>query len=185
MNDLDRFMADGWRILHEGVADSDSPARFAALATVDHSGTPKVRTVALRRADENARVLEMHTDLRTAKVAELMAQPRASLMIWHPGPRLQFRGTGRMDVLSGPDVAQRWQLVPDSARAAYGHIPAPGTTIDAVGAFDITPDVDNFAALVLHLDQIDLVCLADPDEAGHRRAIYDKKQDWRGQWVSP
>ncbi len=185
MSDLDRFLSDGWNMLRQGVASSSSPARYAALATVDPSGTPQVRTVALRRTDEEARILEMHTDLRTAKVAELENRPRASVMVWHLEPRLQFRGSGRVDILSGPKVTQRWQSVPDAARAAYGHVPAPGAPLHSGGDFRIVPEANNFAALVLHLDQIDLVSLDAPDDSGHRRAVYAAEQGWRGQWVSP
>ena len=97
-----------------------------------------------------------------------------------------MRASGVVSIQTGDAVAARWQAVPIPARAAaYGHSPPPSTVIPEASGFDITPDHANFAVLRLTLDQIELVDLSDPDEADHRRALFTRHDNWRGQWRSP
>ena len=54
--------------LLRGVRDRRAPTRHPTLATVTPDGRPKARTVVLRAADKQAGILELHTDLHSAKV---------------------------------------------------------------------------------------------------------------------
>ncbi len=68
--------------LAEGARDGRSPFRTPALATLGRDGAPQLRTVVLRGFDPAARSLSIHTDRRSAKVAELAADPRAALHVY-------------------------------------------------------------------------------------------------------
>ena len=73
----DDLLADTWRTLVRAVADSRHAWRWPALATIGADGAPDVRTVVLRNASEALRRLELHTDARSAKVAQVAARPQA------------------------------------------------------------------------------------------------------------
>ncbi|SLN33482.1 pyridoxamine 5'-phosphate oxidase family protein [Roseisalinus antarcticus] len=176
---LDGMRAEVWARLMLGVVDAASAARFPVLATVSPTGLPEARTVVLRGAEEH--VCEVHTDLRSDKIASLRATPCAALLIWEPEVRLQIRLACRAEILEGDAVVERWAQVPDSSQTAYGKRPPPGTVIADSLDYELAPGAENFAALRLEVDEIDAVHLG-PD---HRRARFERRDGWAGRWLSP
>jgi len=57
--------------------------------------------------------MAVHIDLRSAKVTELLAEPRATLLIWEQKARLQIRLRVQVEVKSGQTVTADWQRVPE------------------------------------------------------------------------
>lgn len=180
-NDLSAFLAEAWQHLRRGAADAKSPARYPVLATVASDGTPEARTVALRRADATAAILEVHTDIQSPKVTALRNTPRAALHVWLPRARLQIRVTADVEIRTGPDVQDAWDQVPPASRVSYGTEPLPGTPIPSVHAYEKLPVRDRFAVLRCHAMHIDLVHL----DTVHRRAEYLRGNGWAGQWLAP
>ena len=178
---LDGLLETCWSELKLGVAHSHHPARNANLATVDKNGLPKVRTVVLRRADQNQSELDVHTDLRSDKISDLRANPVASLLFWLPDQRLQLRLSCQVAIESGSTVRDLWNKVPQHSRVAYGSTPPPGTPIDNALSYERVPNPDDFAVLVCQINEIDVLHLGDD----HRRARYTKKRDWDGEWLAP
>lgn len=179
--ELDTLLAQVWARLVRGVGDRHAPARHPVFATVAPDGTPEVRTVVLRAADPAAGTLDVHTDLRSAKVAALRHQPIAALHVWDATAHLQTRITASVKVLTGDAVAALWQRVPDTSQAAYGTMPAPGTPITAALDYRKTPDPAAFAVLRCTVQGIDAVHLGP----NHRRARFDAADGWHGQWLAP
>lgn len=173
--------ARAWDILTRGPADRHAPARHIALATTAPDGTPELRTVVLRAADRTTATLDIHTDLRSAKVAALRHTPTAQTLVWDPRARLQIRATGTAIILTGEDAAPLWARVPEASRPAYGATPPPGTPIPEALAYTHTDGAAAFAVIRLTLTTLDLLHLGD----SHRRARFDRADDWRGQWLSP
>lgn len=180
-NDLAAFWGEAWQHLGRGVADAKSPARFPVFATVSPGGVPEARTVVLRAASRSAAILEVHTDIATAKVASLQASPVAALHVWLPRANVQIRVTADVDILTGDAVEGAWEKVPQGSRVSYGTEPAPGTVIDHVYAYDKPPKRDRFAVLRCAVREMDLVHLGGQ----HRRAVYVRDDDFAGQWVAP
>ena len=174
--ELDTLEAHVWNRLSHAAATSDDPIRIVALATAGPAGA-QVRMVALRAASRAMRAVEVHTDLRTPKVGQVQDDPRAQILAWDPGARLQLRLSVRVEVIAGDPG--RWSAVPEPARVNYGTIPPPGTPIPSPAAFDRAASIGRFAALRCHVREIDAVSLA---HAPHRRAIL--RADGGG-WVAP
>ena len=170
-----------WDCLADGVARRDAPARHVTFATVGLDGGPGARTVVLRGADRGDSVVEVHTDLFSAKVAELRRDARAAILIWDGDRQLQMRLSVTVTILSGDAVAAIWARVPDPSRQAYGVTPPPGTPIPDALAYDKRADGATFAVLRCAIDRVDLVHLG----AAHRRARFDRADGWAGQWCVP
>ena len=170
-----------WLRLQRGVADRHAAARHPVLATVAPGGMPQARTVVLRAADPEARLLEVHTDIHSAKIADLRANPHAALHVWDAGAHLQTRIEARATILTGDAVAAIWARVPDPARQSYGTRPAPGTPIADALAYDKPADPAAFAVLRLEVLAIDAVHLGQR----HRRARWRCETGWRGEWLAP
>jgi pyridoxine/pyridoxamine 5'-phosphate oxidase len=180
-SDLATLRRQVWERLVRGVRDRHAPARHPTLATIGMDGMPQVRTVVLRAADKPAATLDIHTDLHSAKVTQLRSDPRAALHVWDPSPHLQVRIEAEVAILSGAEVADIWHRVPEASRLAYGSAPAPGQSIEAALAYEKSPDPAAFAVLRLSVQAIDALYLG-PD---HRRARFDRADEWAGQWLAP
>lgn len=179
--DLPQLHAQVWTRLIRGVHDRRAPARHPTLATVTPDGKPQARTVVLRAADKPAGTLDIHTDLRSAKVGDLRVTPFAALHVWDASAHLQLRLEAHVTVLAGPDVAAIWAGVPVATRLSYGSIPAPGQPI--AGALDYTkvPEPASFVVLRLQVSAVDALHLGP----NHRRARFDRQNAWAGAWLAP
>ena len=180
-NDLGTFLNEAWQHLGRGVADSKSPARYPTFATTAPDGTPEARTVALRAAVRSEGWVAVHTDIVTDKIISLRKTPRAALHIWLPKADLQIRLTAETEILTGDPVEDQWSRIPPASRVSYGTEPAPGTPIGHVYDYEKPPVRDRFAVLKCHLVRIDLVHL----DTRHRRAVFERHDDWKGTWVAP
>ncbi|MCC5972479.1 MAG: pyridoxamine 5'-phosphate oxidase family protein [Rubellimicrobium sp.] len=178
---LPAFHALAWTRLVRGVADRHAAARHPTLATAGPDGAPELRTVVLRAADPQAGTLEIHTDLRSPKAAQIAADPRVALHVWDDRARLQIRIAANVVILTGEEVASQWGRVPAASRISYGSDPAPGQPIPA--ALDYRPGTDPaaFAVLRLGIARMDLLHLG----TSHRRAVFARADDWTGHWLAP
>lgn len=179
--DLQELHAQVWTRLIRGVRDRRAPGRHPTLATVSPDGWPQARTVVLRAADQAAGTLDIHTDLQSAKVAEVRQTPCAAIHIWDASAHLQMRLVATVAVLSGDAVAEVWAKVPEVSRRSYGSHPAPGQGIAQALDYAIQPDPDRFGVLRLTVQSIDAVHLGP----NHRRARFDRETDWAGTWLAP
>lgn len=179
--DLTRLYAEVWLRLIRGVHDRHAPARHPTLATVTTDGRPQARTVVLRAADQSAGTLDIHTDLQSAKMGDLAATPFAALHVWDTSAHLQLRLEARVTLLTGQDVAAIWAGVPAVSRLSYGSSPAPGHPIAQALEYTKASDPAFFAVLRLSVSTIDALHLGP----NHRRARFDRRDDWAGEWLAP
>ena len=139
------ILARATALLCDGAEHPGSHWRNLALGSVGLDGTPQVRTVVLRRFDTGAHTLDTHTDTRSAKHAELLANPAATLHGWDTESRVQLRASGVVSLHAGDEVArQSWAALRAASRATYRVNPGPGTRLaqpDSAG-----PERDDEAA---------------------------------------
>lgn len=113
--------------LDEGDVDADPVVQFRrwfqeakdarvlepnamVLATAGADGAPDARTVLLKGAD--ARGFAFYTDYRSAKAAELDANPRAALVFWWAELERQVRVAGRVERVSREESAAYYATRP-------------------------------------------------------------------------
>jgi pyridoxamine 5'-phosphate oxidase len=173
---LPELEAAVWQGLKRACADPKHPWRTPVLATVDAQGLPDARTVVLRECDAETRSLVIFTDARSAKVAQLVAQAKAVLVIWayRPGAwQLRINTTVAVQT-AGPAVASRWARVKDSPAARdYLSPRAPGSVVGLEPKDGCLPEPasqSHFAVLTAKVNSIDWLEL---HREGHRRARFD------------
>ena len=150
-----------WRPLLRSAREREgrSPqARWLQLATVAGDGTPRVRTLVFR-GWAGSTALDLLTDGRSAKPAELAQQPAVELCWLLPRARSQFRLRGSLQTLP-PEQEQRererhWQMLSPGGRSLWGW-PPPGEPFDPEAAFpeqlpDGSPLPDHFQLLRIAL----------------------------------
>ncbi|MEB3331956.1 MAG: pyridoxamine 5'-phosphate oxidase family protein [Synechococcaceae cyanobacterium] len=164
-------------------------ARWLQLATVASDGTPRVRTLVFR-GWAGAAALDLLTDGRSVKPAELADQPAVELCWLLPRARSQFRLRGSLQSLP-PELAQQererhWRQLSPAGRALWGW-PAPGAPLQRQAAFpaelpDAVPMPLHFLLLRIALSQVELLELRDHP---HRRRRWRLDAGWHEQELNP
>jgi pyridoxine/pyridoxamine 5'-phosphate oxidase len=186
MADLHAVLATAFGLLAEGASNPKSAWRNPALATSDGQ-SPGIRTIVLRRFSPDERVVELHTDARSPKLAALTRNPRAALHGWDADRRIQLRLDGVVEVAPEPQTQAAWDALPDGSRATYQVSQAPGTPIadpaEALGTLSIAQARAEFRVLWLRFDALEYLSLA---HGSHHRASFV----WQGgpvaaTWLVP
>lgn len=181
-----------WRPLLRAARQREgrSPlARWLQLATVAGDGTPRVRTLVFRGWG-GASCLDLLTDGRSAKAAELRAQPAVELCWLLPRARCQFRLRGGVLAFPGKqESAERerhWQALTPEGRALWGW-PPPGQPLETSAPFPLTlpletPLPEAFRLLRIALAQVELLELASQP---HHRRRWRAAEGWREEPLNP
>ncbi|TDL91125.1 pyridoxamine 5'-phosphate oxidase family protein [Meridianimarinicoccus aquatilis] len=180
--DLETLRTRVWETISDGVHNRHSAARVAALATAGQNGGAEARMVVLRGADQTSGKIYVHTDTLSAKVAELRADPRATVLIWDPAAQFQIRLKVEVGIDTGSCVERDWDRIPGQARRVYGNAPEPGWGLECPEALTVTPDQSRFAVMTCTLREIDALHLG---HEVHHRAAFRRRDGWRGEWIAP
>jgi pyridoxamine 5'-phosphate oxidase len=189
---LPTILAAAWTMLERGAARADDDAHWPVFASVDARDpervSPDARVVVLRRADRSAAELEVHSDARAHKLAQLGAVPRACLVFHDRGRDVQLRVHGTVHIHVGDACARAaWDRLSASSQRAYLAPRTPGEPTDVPdvnlpdGLRTRVPDAAEaqagfarFAVIVLAVHELDWLRL---DRAGHQRAHFE--------WLAP
>ena len=181
-----------WRPLLRGAREREGrlpQARWLQLATVAADGTPRIRTLVFRGWADGA-ALDLLTDGRSAKLAELSRQPCVELAWLLPKARCQFRLRGSLLSLPAPidarEMERHWQSLSPAGRALWGW-PQPGAPLDAGAPFprELAADLPipaHFQLLRIALTQVELLELTDHP---HRRRRWCLGDGWQEQPLNP
>ncbi|MFN9694246.1 MAG: pyridoxamine 5'-phosphate oxidase family protein [Synechococcaceae cyanobacterium] len=181
-----------WRPLLRGAREREGrapQARWLQLASVAADGSPRVRTLVFRGWAGPA-ALDLLSDARSAKLAELERQPAVELCWLLPKARSQFRLRGQWQhlpaALEQRERQRHWQALTPSGRAVWGW-PAPGEPLDPQAAFakelpDDAPLPAWFLLLRLALERVELLELRGHP---HRRRLWRLETGWREEALNP
>ncbi len=173
-----------WQKLGRACRDRRSAWRTPVLATVGEDGAPRARILVLRAVDGAGRLLTLHSDARSGKMAELSASPFVALTFYDSKDQLQLRATGAATVLrAGPAVDSAWARVPDAARRNYRTLESPGSPMaDAA----LSMDADgrrNFALIHIEVRRLEFLWLGADR---HRRGAFHWTDDGcQRSWLVP
>ena len=165
------------------------------VATV-HNGQPKARTVVLRGVTEDPLALRFHTDIRSAKVAQLQAAPSVEWLFYHPVTRFQLRVAASAIVQTSGDVFEKaWSKTSVKSRRCYlGPFPPgaqcespvhnlPAELIDRDPTREESEAGRKNAIVQCAVDRIELLYLKHD---GHIRCAFSRVEgEWSHDWLAP
>jgi 3-hydroxyisobutyrate dehydrogenase len=189
--DLQEIRGMTWALLREGVKSAKTPLHTPCLATLGEYG-PSTRTVVLRLASEQDRLIACHSDIRSAKVMEAQKNPRASWLFYDHDRKLQLRLAGQTTVHSDDDFAGTcWAATKPMGRACYNTQTGPGRKLQspatAPGVMSTEAEElgarKHFAVIACRIEFMDWLLLS---ARGHRRAQFVWRDGgWESSWVAP
>ncbi|MFD1301274.1 pyridoxamine 5'-phosphate oxidase family protein [Methylobacterium marchantiae] len=190
-DDIEASLAHLWRLLEEGPRLRRNAFHMPALATVDETGAPQLRTIVLREAEAVAGTLRFHCDRRSRKAAEIAATGRAALHGYDSASKVQIRISGTAMLHTDDALAdEAWAGSLVMSRVCYGVAPGPGVELASGDAYSL-PETDaaialgrpNFCAVVVTATRLEFLFL---DRRGHRRAAWTREgAGWTGTWLAP
>jgi hypothetical protein len=182
----DATLAAIWRSLVEATTRRTAWT-LGALATVDGTGAPSVRSIILRDCDPGAGTVAFATDARSAKVAQIAVEPRVAMTFWDDGTGVQLRLVGHATLADAVERRVRWAALGAHTRRGYGSPSVPGTPL-APEDEPARPDdeelwFDRFAWIEVRVDRIDRLDIStDPHE---RTVLTRTDRGWSGGRVAP
>lgn len=127
LEDIDK---DCWQQLAIGAGKPDADFHFLTLSSVDLQSKPQARTVVLRGVDPVSRVLEFHTDIRSAKWRELANNPHVTVLGYENKTQLRMQGTVELHAGNSERADAAWNQLSARTQKTYAG-PAPGTDLSA------------------------------------------------------
>ena len=197
-DDLAGALERSLRLLEEAIDDPTSPVRTPVLISISTGGLAQGRTVVLRSFNRQQRQLKIYTDVRSAKVAQLRAQPACTLVAYQPNPMMQLRlSTNAMVNHNNECTHEAWAVMPGPNRCNYLTDPDPG--LISVQATDGRPVINaesvptnneneiaysHFSVIVFTINELEWLYLP---RRGHRRAqfIWDETNSLQSDWLIP
>jgi len=179
-----------WTSLEGATTQRGSPFATVQAATIGLDGSPMVRTVVLRDTNRKDNAVSFHSDLRSAKVAELNRDPRISLVGYDRGEGVQVRLSGTAQLITdGPEKEHLWRAASVDTRSLYQSTTSPGMPVDATHITHVAQeDLDdfgyrNFCVINVSLTFIDFLQLRP---VTHERVqLFLREQAWIQTPVTP
>jgi pyridoxamine 5'-phosphate oxidase len=110
--------SEPWRLfetwMEEAKRSEPNDANAMALATVDPDGLPNVRMVLLKGVDEGGFVF--YTNTQSNKGRELLATPKAAIVLHWKSLRRQIRARGPVTIVSDAEADAYFQSRPRDSR---------------------------------------------------------------------
>jgi pyridoxamine 5'-phosphate oxidase len=168
-------------------------SRYFQLATVRSDGKPANRTVVFRGFLENSDRLQISTDSRSEKIAQIKAYHWGEACWYFTQTREQFRLLGQLTVV-GVDCTDEslqqsrqvvWQGLSDAARSQFTWSnPAQPRTDFSSSIPSPSDPLANFCLLLLDPERVDHLEL---QEQPHNRTQYyrDRDRTWKVVSVNP
>lgn len=190
IDDLALSLDQAWSLLEHGASDRRAPAHTPTLASLSLDGSPSLRTVVLRACSRSDRRLLVHTDRRSRKIEELLAEPRCSVLVYDPPQKIQLRLGARATLhLDGALADLQWSRSQETSRQIYGVGLAPGQIVSepatVVADLALRSEAEqraNFAVLALEVFEIEWLYLS---AQGHRRARFRLGGRDTAEWWVP
>ncbi|MEO0637778.1 MAG: pyridoxamine 5'-phosphate oxidase family protein [Pseudomonadota bacterium] len=186
---LDNVLSDIWLTLGRARADARHAWRYPVFGTIDSDGWPMSRTVGLREVDATSRKLAIHTDVRAAKVQEVIDHSKCSLLFYNPRTMEQLRVTGLAGLRGEAETADAWSKLSVHQHHNYSVDPAPGSEIAAWNDYGHAATAETIAARFRVIDvsvvSFDWIRLDRPvNGIGHKRAAFNLEAK-TGNWLVP
>ena len=152
----------------------------------------------LRGFNRQQRQLTIYTDARSAKVAQLRAQPACTLVAYQPNPMMQLRLSTNAIVNHNNEIThEAWAVMPGPNRCNYLTDPDPGSISGqptdgrpVINAESVPTNNENkiayshFSVIVFTINELEWLYLP---RRGHRRAqfIWDEANSLQSDWLIP
>lgn len=177
---LSEILRDNINDIKFGYLKRRHPNKYCSLASV-YKDKPIVRTVVLRDMSEKYNLI-FFTDKRSEKVKQYQDNPNAEVLFYNHNKLLQIKAGGKINLLQDEERINYYkQKIQGSSQKDYTTLKTPSTPIKNPDNVEYGDEL-NFTVLELETTYIESLQLKRPN---HIRCLFEKKDDWKGQFLVP
>ena len=183
-----------WLMLDDAVTNRGSQFRIPTFICGDQSSFDG-RIVVLRKSDQQNRLVQFHSDIRSDKIQKLKKNPNAAMLFYDKEEKIQVRLKVECTVNHNNNVTKEsWSKTQHISRKCYLVDNGPGTESDIptsglkpeLNNFEFTMEQSeegykNFTVIQCKVKSIEWLYLA---AKGHRRARFDLETN-KDTWLVP
>ena len=183
-----------WLMLDDAVTNRGSQFRIPTFICGDQSSFDG-RIVVLRKSDQQNRLVQFHSDIRSDKIEKLKKNPNAAMLFYDKEEKIQVRLKVECTVNHNNNVTKEsWSKTQHISRKCYLVDNGPGTESDLptsglkpeLDNFDYTKEQSeegykNFTVIQCKIKSIEWLYLA---AKGHRRAKFNLENN-KDTWLVP
>ena len=184
-----------WFMLIDAVTNRNSPFRIPVFICGNQTNFDG-RVVVLRKADQQNKLLQFHSDIRSDKIKKLKKNKNASMLFYDKEEKIQLRAKVKCVINYNNKITKEsWLKTQHISRKCYLVENGPGTESDAPTS-GLKPELDNFeftkeqsekgyknfTVIQCKIKSIEWLYLA---AKGHRRAFLDYAHGSKYTWLVP
>ncbi|MDA1198115.1 MAG: pyridoxamine 5'-phosphate oxidase family protein [Proteobacteria bacterium] len=184
-----------WLMLIDAVTNRNSPFRIPVFICGNQTNFDG-RVVVLRKADQQNKLLQFHSDIRSDKIKKLKKNKNASMLFYDKEEKIQLRVKVKCVINYNNKITKEsWLKTQHISRKCYLVENGPGTESDAPTS-GLKPELDNFeftkeqsekgyknfTVIQCKIKSIEWLYLA---AKGHRRAFLDYAHGSKYTWLVP
>lgn len=157
------------------------PFKHFTLATSDSNGTPRMRTVVLRKVDDMLNLV-IYTDSQSKKIMHINKDNSVSLLFSDTERSLQVSILAKAEIITNDRVLQSmWSQVPQKLKKEYTVLMPSEKEINASDSIDYLERKHSFSAIKLVPYNIEYLRLKRPE---HTRAHFKKENNtWSSTYL--
>ena len=150
-----------WKDLVRGSQDRKSEYRWVNFSTAGKSGRSSVRTVVLREAKKNNRILRIFSDRRAKKVEQIKVNPFVTAHFHDRKNCIQLRMLGTAQLANQELTYANWIKLSEQQRKLYKMLQGPGESYesDKNNAYYLEKNAHEFCVIDIHVKEIDWLSL--------------------------
>jgi len=183
-----------WGLLSSAVSDRNSEFRTPVFICGNNNDLDG-RVVVLRKANQQNKFIQYHSDIRSSKIEKIKKNPNCSILFYGKQEKIQLRLKAECTVHFNDEITKEsWENTGHISRKCYLVTDAPGTESvtptsgldDKFDNFNYTKEESetgykNFCVIKCKVKSIEWLYLA---AKGHRRAIFDLENN-KKNWLVP
>ena len=196
-NNLDLTLKEVKYLLTRGIKDRKSCFHYTVLSTINND-SHESRTVILRSFNEENFELNIHSDLRSEKINQIIKNKNISCLFYNDKKKIQIRINGQAEIEKS--YKPSWEKLTNWSKRCYLSTAKPGIEItepssgfpdkfinDPPNDTDSIKGLKNFSVIRIIISRIEWLYLASQ---GHRRAIFEIEKKGllikvKKKWLAP
>jgi len=183
-----------WLMLNDAVTNRKSPFRIPVFICGDQFDSDG-RIIVLRKTDQDNKIVQFHSDIRSNKIKKLKKNSHASMLFYDKEEKIQVRLKIKCTIHYSNEVTKEsWSKTQHISRKCYLVDNGPGTE-SSTPTSGLKPELDNFeftkeqseegyknfTVIQCKIKSIEWLYLA---AKGHRRAKFDLENN-KKNWLVP
>lgn len=186
-----------WELIQEGIASRKSNYHTMTLGYLSNN-YPRCINLIPRKLCEKDAIINVHTDIRSQKVAHLKNQPHVSCLFWCKYKKIQLSLSGVAKLRHRDELTlETWKSMRQMSKICYcADIPPSSKSSERTTGFtektwedrqiiaETMHPYDNFAIVQIHIRSVERLYLS---ASGHEKIKFTLGPDnhWTHQWLAP